>query len=150
MCALHQTGERGNTSARTVLFAPSEMEAELPVPGLKQSSGLRWELHEDAEISIFLCFSVYPGCPETHTVDQADPELKEVSLPLAALGLKEVYAVTTTQQGRFILFISVHMLCKRDREHILGSWKGIGSTGVGVTGGCELPNVGAENQIPVL
>lgn len=51
--------KKTNTSARTVLFVPSEMEAELPVRGLKQSSGLRWELHEDAEIyldfSVFLC-----------------------------------------------------------------------------------------------
>lgn len=32
--------KKTNTSARTVLFVPSEMEAELPVRGLKQSSGL--------------------------------------------------------------------------------------------------------------
>ena len=57
--------KKTNTSARAVLFVPSEMEAELPVRGLKQSSGLRWELHEDAEIyldfSVFLLAVLKPG-----------------------------------------------------------------------------------------
>lgn len=59
MCTSLNRWKRRNTSARTVLFAPSEMKAELPVPGLTQSSGLRGELHEDAEVyfdfSVFLC-----------------------------------------------------------------------------------------------